>query len=36
MFPYGRSDGKYKTNGNCPHKTKIVRKPEGVGCELKS
>lgn len=29
------SDCKYKTNG-CPHKTKIVRKPEGVGCDLKS
>ncbi|KAL5473365.1 hypothetical protein EMCRGX_G027842 [Ephydatia muelleri] len=35
MSAWKGSDGKYKTNG-CPHKTKIVRKPEGVGCELKS
>ena len=35
MSAWKGSDGKYKTNG-CSHKTKIVRKPEGVGCELKS
>ena len=35
MSAWKGSDGKYKTNG-CPHKTKIARKPEGVGCELKS
>ncbi|KAL5488537.1 hypothetical protein EMCRGX_G017491 [Ephydatia muelleri] len=35
MSAWKGSDSKYKTNG-CPHKTKIVRKPEGVGCELKS
>ena len=35
MSAWKGGDGKYKTNG-CPHKTKIVRKPEGVGCELKS
>ena len=35
MNAWKGSDGKYKTNG-CSRKTKIVRKPEGVRCELKS
>ena len=33
MSAWNGSDGKYRHNG-MPHKTKISRKPEGVGAEM--
>ena len=35
MSSWEGSDGKYDVNG-MPHKTKIIRKPKGVGAEVKS
>ena len=35
MSAWKGQDGQYCANG-LPHVTKIIRKPEGVGCELKA